>query len=218
MIWILDTETTGTDSDASVVELAFVQVDDDLRIVNQFQTLVNPGVAIPQSASDVHGITDADVRDEPTLAELFEWVFPPLPEEMVLIGHNVAFDYQFLQAYIKNPVLVDTLQAARRVWPLLKDHKLQTLRNELGFEVDGQAHRALADVLVTYELVKHLCRNRSLSEFITWMQTPQKVLLMPWGKYKGERMEDVPLWYLRWMLRDCQLDPDMEYTVRALLC
>jgi len=217
MIWIADTETTGTNDKAKIVEFAFVQIDEDLRILNQFQTLINPGEPIPQEASEVHGITDANVRHEPTIEELFGWVFPPLPEKMIIIGHYISFDYQFLQPYIKNPILIDTVQAARRVWPLMKDHKLQTLREELDIEVDGQAHRALADVLVVYGLLKRLCRTRSLREFIDWMQTPQKVQIMPWGKFKGERMEDIPQWYLRWMLRECQLDPDMKYTVEELL-
>ena len=54
---ILDTETTGVDDSARILELGF-QVWDATGLVKEWKSLIHPGLPIPPAATAVHGITD----------------------------------------------------------------------------------------------------------------------------------------------------------------
>lgn len=67
---VFDLETTGTDPVTDrVVEIAVLKLQPD-GTEELFESRVNPRRPIPFSATAVHGITDADVRDAPTFAEI----------------------------------------------------------------------------------------------------------------------------------------------------
>lgn len=156
---VIDLETTGfSPIDDRVVEAACVLVEDG-AIVRSWSTLVDPGRPIPECASRVHGITDADVAHAPP----FEWAqceLLTLCEGAIVVAHNAAFDLSFLPLLARLPSLC-TLKLARRRFPNAPNHKNQTLREFLRIDellrshgrpqlVEGMpAHRALADALVT---------------------------------------------------------------------
>jgi len=88
----VDTETTGTDDYDEVCEIAVIAPNGEVMI----DELVKPSRPVPQSATDVHGISDADVEDAPTMADLE----PELKE--ILIGspcaiYNADFDTRLLR-------------------------------------------------------------------------------------------------------------------------
>ena len=99
-IFVVDTETTGTDPDvARIVELGAV-VHLDGVVAGSSRALVNPGVPIPREASVVHGITDADVAD----AETFAAAWPAFRNAAVTIadvtcGYNAThYDVPLIDA------------------------------------------------------------------------------------------------------------------------
>lgn len=153
---VIDLETTGfSPVHDRVVEAACVLVE-ERAIVGAWSSLVNPGRPIPEYASRVHGITDADVANAPPFAYVQRRLFD-LCEGAIVVAHNASFDLSFLPLLAPLPSLC-TLQLARRRFPNAPDHKNQTLRAYL--EIDRlletlwrahplQAHRALADALVT---------------------------------------------------------------------
>src|SRR5262247_2512434 len=89
----LDTEATGLDArTARIVEVAVLRLRGD-RILREdsFHRLVNPGVAIPTTAVDIHGLTDADVG----AAAGFAGIAEPLDGfvgQATIIGHNIGYD------------------------------------------------------------------------------------------------------------------------------
>jgi DNA polymerase-3 subunit epsilon len=91
----IDTETTGRDPATDrIVEVAAV-VWDGTDVVHRSNWLVDPGRPIPQEATDVHGLTDADVAGKPSFAE----ILPALIEVLagrVPLAYNAHFDRQFL--------------------------------------------------------------------------------------------------------------------------
>lgn len=104
---VFDLETTGFDFEKDrIVEIAAMKIAPDC-IVEKFHRRVNPGIPIPKSASDVHGITDEDVKDCPTFArleicvELMEFF-----QNCDLAGFNVNFDISFLRAELARIVSV----------------------------------------------------------------------------------------------------------------
>ena len=90
----IDTETTGIDPDAdAIVEIAIVRYRNGVPDV--FHSLVNPGFPIPPTASAVHHITDDDVRDAPTMAELTPRI-RELLDGAHRSAHNAGFDALFV--------------------------------------------------------------------------------------------------------------------------
>lgn len=154
-IAVIDFETTGMSPlyGDRPTEVAIVMTERG-RVVDQFQSLMNPGRHIPGFISQLTGITDAMVRTAPPVAAVmadaarFVGAAP-------LVAHNASFDRKFWQAELA-PLGQDATQPfactvllARRMYPQAPNHKLSTLAQHLGLAREGRAHRALSDALVT---------------------------------------------------------------------
>jgi len=87
----LDTETTGLSSSDAIVEVSIVGADGHVLL----DTRANPGFPIPAASIAVHGITDDDVRDAPTVAEVKALVTEIVAGKRV-VAYNAAFDRQFV--------------------------------------------------------------------------------------------------------------------------
>ncbi|MEM8619868.1 MAG: DEDD exonuclease domain-containing protein [Actinomycetota bacterium] len=156
---VIDLETTGGDRNGdTITEVGAVKVLGG-ECLGTYQTLVNPGRAIPPQITMLTGLTDALVANAPRI----ESVLPSLLEfigDSVIVGHNVSFDVGFLRAALRRterPTLantaIDTVALARR---LVRDEvpncKLATLASRL--RLDHQpSHRALDDALATTDLL-----------------------------------------------------------------
>ena len=163
---VIDLETTGGDRNGdTITEVGAVKVRGG-ECLGTYQTLVNPGRAIPPQITMLTGLTDALVGNAPRI----ESVLPSLLEfvgDSVIVGHNVSFDVGFLRAALRRadrPALdnttIDTVALARR---LVRDEvpncKLGTLASRL--RLDHQpSHRALDDALATTDLL-HLLVERA---------------------------------------------------------
>ena len=163
---IIDLETTGGNrNEDSITEVGAVKVRGG-QCLGTFQTLVNPGRAIPPQITVLTGLSDALVATAPRIGS----VLPSLIEfvgDAVIVGHNVGFDVGFLRAacerHDRPPLtgtVVDTVALARRlVRDEVPDCKLGTLASR--FRLDHQpSHRALDDALATADLL-HLLIERA---------------------------------------------------------
>ncbi len=163
---VIDLETTGGNrNDDMITEVGAVKVRGG-EIIGTFQTLVNPGRAIPPQITVLTGLSDVLVaaapRIESVLSSLIEFV-----GDAVIVGHNVGFDVGFLRAACiradRAPLagtVIDTVALARR---LVRDEvpncKLGTLASR--FRLEHQpSHRALDDALATADLL-HLLIERA---------------------------------------------------------
>ena len=160
----LDLETTGLDplTDA-IIEVGAVRVRDD-AVSEVFSRLVDPGRAIPRFITRLTGITDADVRGQPTV----EMVLPDLLEFLsddALVGHNAPFDISFMNANLTRQdrppldnVILDTLLLSNVLLPTLRDHRLATLVEYYDVTLE-RAHRALDDARATAQVYLSLVRE-----------------------------------------------------------
>jgi DNA polymerase III epsilon subunit family exonuclease len=168
--WVLDTETTGRQSTARIVEVAIVRVDLSTGETSQGRaTLVHPGCPIPRDVIAVHGITDAMVRGAPTvdrvLPKLFDVLMKGAEANESLVIHNASFDLSIIRSDAKrvrvalpNRVRVyDSLRASRALRKV-KGHSLSVVAERYGVAVEG-AHRAWADVLMLAGVLPHLLRE-----------------------------------------------------------
>ena len=163
---VIDLETTGGSADScAITEIGAVKLRGG-ECLGTFQTLVNPGCAIPPEITILTGITHSMVMPAPRI----EAVLPSLLEfigDAVIVGHNIRFDLSFLQAALERdqrPKLtnrsVDTVSLARRlVRNEVPNCKLGTLAQHLRLN-HRPSHRALDDALTTGDLL-HLLIERA---------------------------------------------------------
>ncbi len=159
---VLDLETTGASANnCEITEIGAIKVRGG-EYLGRFDTLINPGVAIPPMITLLTHITEAMVVEAPRI----EHVLPQLLEFIggaVIVGHNVRFDISFIDAACERfgyPRLsqrrVDTLSLARR---LIRDEvenlKLGTLARHLRVPT-SPSHRAMADAEATTEVLHAL--------------------------------------------------------------
>jgi DNA polymerase-3 subunit epsilon len=163
---VLDLETTGGNRhDDRITELGAVKVQGG-ACLGTFQTLVDPGRAIPPSITVLTGLTDALVASAPRIGAVLP-SFLEFVGDAVVVGHNVGFDLAFLRAacerHDRPPLantVVDTVALARRlVRDEVPDCRLGTLASR--FRLDHRpSHRALDDALATADLL-HLLLERA---------------------------------------------------------
>lgn len=213
---IADTETTGLSAGAQVVEVALLEIDENLNTLREASTLIDPGIPIEPGASAVNGIYDADVAGKPRLAD---WMVEhwPQDEAVTFIAHNAPFDLRFLSPHI--PVLgasLCTLSYARKFVHGSLNHKLGTLAEYLRLD-KGVAHRAAGDVVTTRSLLRTLLdlSGRTLAQASAASAKPQMLQIMPFGMHKGVPVAQIPKGYWLW-LDDKDLPPDVRYTVDIL--
>lgn len=172
MEWVaFDVETTGLPRTSWPVEIGARRYHDD-GTTSEFQTLVNPGVPIPQAVVRIHGITDHLVAGAPTVRRALERFFS-FAEGAVLVAHNAAFDagivaYGAARCGVGTPGLAvhDSVRIARRILPHLWSYRLSALRRILHLDT-GAEHRALPDAQAVGLLMERLLKlgPRELSAF-----------------------------------------------------
>lgn len=214
MYHILDTETSGLGPNAGVCEIAWLEVDENLEIISEFESLVDPQVLIEEGAMRIHGITQDDVYGKPTL----ETVATMLPEKIVLVGHNCKFDYRMISKHITVSDMVCTLVAARKYIKNTTNHKLETLQRELGLP-EQKSHSALGDVHTCRDLLLLLTNQFgfSLSAALADSKIPKLMHRMPFGKHKGKALTAVPADYRAWLLSSTvEIDKDLRFSLERL--
>lgn len=169
---VLDLETTGMSAAGdAITEVGAVKVRGG-ECLGTLQTLINPDAPIPGFISGLTGITESMVVPAPSVNE----VLPALVEFVggaVLVGHNVGFDWSFLDAaFVAHgwPALglrsVDTAALARKlVADDVPNCQLRTLAERFGLG-HRPTHRALADAHATVDLL-HLLLERAAAYGVT---------------------------------------------------
>lgn len=158
-IAVIDFETTGMSPvyGDRPTEVAIVMTDGG-RVVDHFQSLMNPGRHIPGFISQLTGITDAMVRAAPPVATVMAEA-ARFVADAPMVAHNASFDRKFWQAELAQLGLngtqpfACTVLLARRLYPQAPNHKLGTLADYLRLPREGRAHRALSDAQVTAALL-----------------------------------------------------------------
>jgi DNA polymerase III subunit epsilon len=156
---VFDLETTGLSATRNrICEIGAVRVR-ALEIADTFETLVDPGTALPSFVAALTGIREAELRRAPR-AEVAVRRFLAFTGDAPLAAHNARFDVGFIEREVERltgrrigaPV-VDTVWLARR---LLHDRSgrfsLAHLAHFFGVSTEP-CHRALPDALATAEIL-----------------------------------------------------------------
>lgn len=191
-IFLFDIESTGVDPFSDrIIQIAWMILDEYLRPVGKpVSLIINPGIPIPQSATEIHHITNEMVKGAPTFKE----VAPRLQEAIRnchVSGYNSnGFDVPILaNEFTRNDVqipfnnetlFIDVFQMYRK----LNSMKLCDVYERIFGEPMKNAHDAEGDILATHKIMEHIV-NFNTPKVGT---TPQN-----WSDFTGG-MED-PHWF-----------------------
>lgn len=160
-IAVVDFETTGLGptSGGRATEIAAVLVRNG-TIVDAWSSLMNSGAWVPPYIQALTGISNEMLAGAPDSATVMREL-ARFTEGCPLVAHNASFDRSFWQAEMARADIAPdaahdfacTVLLSRRLWPEAKSHSLGAMTNFHGIRFSGRAHRAMADALVTAELL-----------------------------------------------------------------
>lgn len=160
-IAVIDFETTGLGPGGGgrATEIAAVLVRGG-EIVDRFSSLMNSGAWVPPYIESLTGISNEMLADAPDSADVMREL-ADFTAGCPLVAHNASFDRGFWQAEMSRAGIEPdpahefacTVLLSRRLWPEAGSHALGEITRFHGIAFSGRAHRAMADALVTAELL-----------------------------------------------------------------
>ena len=152
-VWVaLDLETTGLSKDKDeIIEIGAVKFQGD-KVLDTFQTFVNPNKRLSNFIRRFTGITQEQVDEAPPFSHVMG-KFAAFLGSAPVIGHNIPFDLGFLEKSglkLSNPPC-DTWDMAYVLYPGLPEYSLSKMTARMGLTHD-RPHRAVDDALATKEL------------------------------------------------------------------
>jgi DNA polymerase III subunit epsilon len=179
----IDVETTGTKPLTDrLTEIAIIRFSAGKSPV-RWQSLLNPGIAIPAEIQALTGITNAMVRDAPTFFSLRETVRDLLLNAF-FVAHNARFDYGFIKnefrragdAFTRD--VLCTVRLSRKLYPGDDGHGLDALvhRHSLG---GFDRHRAMGDAAATAAFVAHAVNEHGAAAVSSTVKSLLKMPSLP---------------------------------------
>ncbi len=155
---IVDIETNGSKHDKhQIIEIAALKIKNGI-IIDRFESLVKCD-EINYHISMITGITLEDTKNAPSLKEVL-FSFKTFLAETIFIAHDVKFDYKFISAMLKKvglePLLNRSLCSIALAERTITSYRyaLSYLNDSLNLNPNATHHRAMSDVITTYELFK----------------------------------------------------------------
>ena len=234
---LLDVESTGVNPVGDrIVEIAVLTLTPG-RAAELFQTHVNPGMSIPSSATAIHGLSDADVRNAPPFSAIAHDLVTRL-DGCDLAGFGIiGFDLPLLHAEftragvpfcLTGRAVLDALHIYRRYEP-------RSLSAAVQFYLDREhlgAHSAPTDAQAAINVLDLQIGRYSLPPqphaLHAWLaevdiggrfRRTEAGIVFGFGKYTGKLLRDVAIAdksYLEWILTKPFL-PDVHALVREAL-
>jgi DNA polymerase-3 subunit epsilon len=159
---VFDLETTGLSAARDrICELGAVRVR-ALEPVESFESLVNPGVALPEPVARLTGLREQELRNAPSVSAVVRRFLAFAGDEQ-LVAHNARFDQRFLERQLlilngrrlSEPPLCTAALARRLLDGRLRRVGLASLAHFFGVPT-RPCHRALPDAEATAQVLMHL--------------------------------------------------------------
>ena len=194
---ILDIETTGGSPKAEKITEIAIYIHNGKEVINEFTSLVNPEKNIPYFIINLTGITNAMVADAPKFFEIAKQIIE-ITEDCIVVGHNVRFDYSFIQAEYKQlgydyfRETLCTLKLSRKHIPGFPSYSLGNICERLKISINGR-HRASGDAYATVSLFEHLSSliNHDEGGLLKEIRPPGKIKNLN-GFLTPENINDLP--------------------------
>lgn len=163
-----DTETTGLTKHPNaklelqphIIEFAAVLINQSGQIVDSITLLANPGVPLEAKITQITGLTDEDLQDEPPIAEVMPKIAAFFARADVMFAHNLPFDHQVVQGELQRLGIEDfpwpriPICTVQEFFPVYgRRVRLLELYEDVMGKPLNQTHRALDDVEAMAEIV-----------------------------------------------------------------
>jgi len=225
---VFDLEATGLNKQSDrIVSMALVRYEPD-GSSEKVNYLINPTVPIPEETTAIHGITDEDVADAPTFAEMAEIIERHFAGAD-LAGYNIlGYDIGLLTkefSRANRPFSIEGRRVldAQRIFFRNEPRDLSAALRFFCGDTHDQSHDALGDVLATirvlggeFEKYDELPRDMdALSEYCdpkdpTWadregrLKWAKQEIVFNFGKFRGQSLRKAvsndPN-FINWLLR-----------------
>ena len=177
VFYVIDVETTGlnpvNDEIIQITALRFLNFEP----VETFTTFVKPRNGLKPAAQRVNGITESEVENAPYIEQVIRqfdaFISEPKTKQKQgppIVGHKIAFDYQFLTTHGSTALSVamalnsrkfyDTLELSKKEYSFYSNFRLESLTKNVLNILRTDAHDSLSDALATGLLFKEICKKR----------------------------------------------------------
>jgi DNA polymerase-3 subunit epsilon len=183
MYAIVDIETTGSYAAANGITEISIHVFDGEKVIEKFETLINPGQPIPYFIQTMTGITDKMVANAPRFEEVAEKIHTILSNK-IFVAHNVNFDYSFVNSHLKQSGFdliskkLCTVRLSRKIFPGFPSYSLGKLCQSLGIAINDR-HRAGGDTEATVKVFQLLMQNDKEQHIQKSLQRNSKESTLP---------------------------------------
>lgn len=150
---LLDTETTGLNPEAQIVQLAIIDMAGNVL----FDSLLRPTHVIPHDAIAIHGITNRKVEDAPILPDVVERIKLLLTDVPVII-YNARFDIRLLEQSLKAFAMPTDWLSTLDVHCAMRRYSL-FMDSSKWLKLDSSNHTAVGDCRATLELLRRMARE-----------------------------------------------------------
>ncbi|PIB32247.1 DNA polymerase III subunit epsilon [Gaetbulibacter sp. 5U11] len=178
---IIDVETSGKSN--KITEISVFKYD-GTKVIDEFTSLVNPEVYIPDHITSLTGIDNATVADAPTFAEVANDILA-ITEGTTFVAHNVNFDYNVIRNEFKalgidfNRKKLCTVRLSRKLLPGHKSYSLGKLCKSLDITIVDR-HRARGDAKATVILFEMLLNQEAADKvFADFLKKSSKEATLP---------------------------------------
>lgn len=213
---VFDLETTGLDTCKDrIIEIAYLKINPDGKeTAHKFR--VNPEMHIPESSTEIHGITDDDVRNCPTFRQKAKEIANDFIGTDIAGYNSNHFDIPILsEEFSRAGINPDFIERAEKIDVQTIYHKKEPRTLEAAYRYycnreHTNAHAALGDVQATYEVLQaQLDKYQDLKNdihFLAEFTAPAVRRVDPagrmvydndgeplfnFGKFKGQKVKDV---------------------------
>lgn len=211
-----DLETTGLNVlEDKITQYMFLNSNNQ----TYFSSYVNPECEVPPKVIELNGVTWDDLKAYKTFREYVPKIIDFLGTEkpVYLVAHNGdSFDKVLLTEQMKkngfeipsNWFFMDTVKLARHFLPNLQSHTMDILRDYYHLSKD-HAHLATKDVLDLERIYFHMAKDKT--PYAMYLLNKEVSQIMPFGKYKGQFLKDIPEDYFQFMIRKKIITMEKNY-------
>ncbi|MGI1659683.1 MAG: exonuclease domain-containing protein [Desulfitobacterium sp.] len=183
---VLDVETTGLFPEKydRVIEVAIITLDDHGKIINEFETLINPDRDL--GPTHVHKISAKMILEAPQFKQIAGDIIEHIAGKHI-VGHNVNFDYRFIKhefarlgVEVPDPEMICTLSLSKVLEPDIPCRSLSAICSYFNISIEN-AHSAYSDCCSTAKLFQtflkeygaQLSHTNPTTRGLRWPSIPQ---------------------------------------------
>ena len=192
---IIDCETTGGKAAVDrIIEIGLIVVHDG-KLIEHWQSLINPKCDIPVKIQRLTGINPQDIKDAPYFEDVAHILFDKLKGQ-VLVAHNARFDYSFIAQEFeriglefREPSLC-SVKISKSLFPEYQRHRLDDIIRRFSL-TNKERHRALADAQSIFDFFEKITKILDKDDIESTCQTLLKKTSIP-SKLNPEMVKSLP--------------------------